>query len=97
MTTELSTIEKIEAIEESGLPVAFDGCHKIYFLEDDGRRAQAESFGYAIYPAVLIKELIAQSCFLVFVSRWGYDNSDFEHEWNIEQGTEDIYEAAGVK
>ena len=97
MTTKkkaLTTVEKIKAIEESDLPIAWDGCHKIYFLEDAGRRSQAESFGYEIFPATEVRELISSSCGLVFVSRWGYDNSDFEHDWNIDQCTEDIYEAA---
>jgi hypothetical protein len=97
MPETMTTAEKITAIEESGWPIAFDGCHKIYFLQDDDRRAQAEEYGYAIYPSVLLKELINQSCFLVFVTRWGFDNADFEHEWNIEQGSEDIYEAAGAE
>lgn len=92
--TEMTTAEKIAAIEGSELPIAWDGCHKTYFLEDDERRAQAESFGYDIYPAAKIRELISSSCGLVFVSRWGFDNDDFDHQWNIRQCTEDIYDAA---
>lgn len=90
----LTTAQKIEAIEESKLPIAFDGCHKIYFLEDDAREAQAREFGYGIFESSEIRQLIAASCPLVFVSRWGFDNDDFDHEWNVDQCTDDIYEAA---
>lgn len=94
MPFDLTTSEKIALIEASGLPVAWDECHKIYFLEDDGRREDAENHGYEIFPAAKIREMILESCSLVLVSRWGYDNDDFDHPWNIRQGTEDIYAAA---
>ncbi|NUS02063.1 MAG: hypothetical protein HOV97_05810 [Nonomuraea sp.] len=91
----MTTAEKIKAVEESGLQLAWDGCHKIYFLEDADRAREASEFGYEpFFPASEIRELISSSCGLVFVSRWGFDNSDFDHPWNIRQGTEDIYAAA---
>lgn len=91
---ELSTAEKIHAIERSEMPIAWDGCHKIYFLQDDGRHAEAVEFGYDIYPPSKLRELITDSCGLVFVSRWGHENGDFDDPLNIDQGTEDIYSAA---
>jgi hypothetical protein len=90
----LTTAEKIHAIETSGLPVAYDGCHKIYFLEDDKRHAEAVEFEYQIHPASEIRKLILSSCGLVFVSRWGFDNDDFDHRWNIRQGTQDLFSVA---
>lgn len=90
----MTTAEKITAIEQSGFPIAWDGCHKIYFLEDDDRRAAAVELDYEIHAASEIRRLISDSCGLVFVSRWGWDNDDFKHDWNIRQSTEDIYEAA---
>lgn len=93
----MTTAEKIAAIEASGFPLAFDGCHKIYFLTDDERRKDAASCDYEpFFPATELRQLIAGSCGLVFVSKWGLDNSDFAHEWNIEQFTEDIREAAAA-
>ena len=92
--TNLTTAEKISAIEASGLQLAWDGCHKIYFLEDQGRVDEAVQFGYDLYPATELRELITSSCGLVFVSRWGHDNDDFEHAWNIDQCTEEIYDEA---
>ena len=93
---EMTTADKIKAIEQSGFPLAWDGCHKIYFLEDDASRDEAKESGYSIFvSSAVLKKLIRDSCWLVFVSRWGRDNDDFEHRWNIEQGAEDIREAAG--
>lgn len=83
--SDLTVAERLTKIEESGWPIAFDGCHKIYFLQDSGRRAQAKGYGYDIFPSTEVRRLYDKSCGLRFVSRWGYSNEDFEHEWNIEQ------------
>ena len=93
-TSTMTTAEKIHAIETSEMPLAWDGCHKIYFLQDDAREAEARNFGYTIYPSNELRELITSSCGLVFVSRWGFDNDDFDDPLNIEQCTQDIYHAA---
>lgn len=91
----MTTEEKIKAIEESGLPIAFDGCHKIYFLTDAEREGDCADCGYKpFFKSTELRELILKSCGLVFVSKWGLDNDDFAHEWNIDQCTEDIYAAA---
>jgi hypothetical protein len=83
----MTTEEKIQAIETSGLPIAFDGCHKIYFLTDEVRKKDAASYGYEpFHESSALRDLIAQSCGLVFVSKWGLDNDDFEHPWTIRQG-----------
>jgi hypothetical protein len=96
MACQMTTAQKIAEIEASGLPLAYDGCHKIYFLTDNERRDDAGSCGYApFHPATKLRELIRKSCGLVFVSKWGLDNDDFDHPWNIPQFAEDIREAAG--
>ena len=91
----MTTAEKIAAIEASGFPLAFDGCHKIYFIADEERRADAARFDYEpFFESAELRDLISRSCGLVFVNKWGLDNDDFDHEWNIDQCTEDIFEAA---
>lgn len=85
MMEKLTVDQRLELISQSGWPIAWDGCHKLYFLQDEGRVAQARSFEYDIYPSTELPELFASSCGLRFVSRWGYNNGDFGHEWNIEQ------------
>jgi len=81
--------EKLLAIESAGWPIAFDGCHKLYFLEDKAREENAIASGYEIFPASELTQLYEGSCGLRFVSRWGYDNDDFKHPWNIGQFEEE--------
>lgn len=87
----MTTAEKIAAIEASRFPIAYDGCHKIYFLTDAERQADAAEAGYKpFHRSTELRRLIASSCGLVFVSKWGLDNDDFDHPWNIPQCTEDL-------
>ncbi len=92
--TPLTTRQKIEAIEESNYSLAWDGCHKIYLLGDAERQHDAIATGYDIYPASEIREIILSSCGLLFISDWGLADGVWEHEWNIDQFTEDVYDAA---
>lgn len=83
----LTVSERLDLIEKSGWPIAYDGCHKLYFLQDEGRVAEARELGYDIHPSTKLRFLYEEdSCGLRFVSRWGHDNADFDHEWNIDQG-----------
>ena len=81
----LTVDQKLDLIEKSGWPIAWDGCHKLYFLQDEGRVANARELEYEIFPSTDLRQLFDLSCSLRFVSRWGYDNDDFYHEWNIGQ------------
>lgn len=93
-TGTLTTTEKIEAIETSSLQIAFDSCHKNYLLDGAEEVAEALANGYDIYSASLIRETIGRSCGLVFVSRWDLGESPSHGDWQIEQCTEDIFDAA---
>ena len=57
----LTAEQKIHAIETSEMNIAWDGCHKIYFLQDDAREADARDIGYDIYPASFLREAIEGS------------------------------------
>lgn len=83
--TKLTVDERLTLIAESGWPIAWDGCHKIYFLQDEQREAQAKAYGYEVFTGDKIKTIYGASCSLRFVSRWGFDDKDFAHPWNIEQ------------
>lgn len=85
MENKLTVAERLDLITKSKWKIAWDGCHKIYFLQDKGRVVMAKEYGYTIYPSSKVRELFENSCSLRFVSRWGYDNPDFMHEWNIYQ------------
>jgi hypothetical protein len=93
----MSTRQKIAAIEASDYRLAWDGCHKIYLLGSVERVADAMATGYDTYPADEIRQIILESCGLVFVSNWGLGDGDWDHEWNIDQCTEDIYDAAEAR
>lgn len=72
----MTTEEKVVAIENSGFKLAFDGCHKIYFLADKAAREGAAECGYKpFYPSSKLRELIARSCWLVFVAGWNAASS----------------------
>jgi hypothetical protein len=85
MKSNLTVDERLDLIEKSGWPIAWDGCHKLYFLQDKGRVADARETGYEVFPSTELRRLWKCSCSLRFIYRWGYDNPDFEHKWNIEQ------------
>lgn len=90
--SELTTAEKVAAIEASGMRIVFDGCHKIYVAETPADIAEAESYGYDptdIYPASEIRDIIQRSCFLVFVHAMSL-RDDFP--WDIPQGDEELVE-----
>lgn len=50
---------------------AFDGCHKIYLLEDDDQENHAREIGYDIRPIAELKSAYDSSCSLKFISSWG--------------------------
>ena len=53
-----------------GNEYAYDGCHKIYIIEDGHDRRWAKHYGYTIYPIDSIKECYKNSCSLKFISNW---------------------------
>ena len=48
---------------------AFDGCHKIYLLDEDDIE-DAKCVGYAVYPTGELKSCWRGSCYLRFISNW---------------------------
>lgn len=84
--------QKLAAIAKSGWPIAYDGCHKMYFLQDDAREQAARAAGYEIHNSAEIQDLWDGSCGLRFVTRWGFGNDDFSHELNIEQFEDEVTE-----
>ena len=88
----METQEKIAFIEKSGFTLAFDGCHKIYVMENPQDQEDMFQYGYDrtdFHPASEIRRLINQSCGLVFV----HPASLRDAPWDIQQG--DIYDAYG--
>lgn len=49
---------------------AYDGCHKIYLLENKEEQNSAVTLGYTIFPIIDIMEIYEGSCSLRFISGW---------------------------
>ena len=49
---------------------AYDGCHKIYLLEDAEDMNDAIENGYNIYSIDLLQDCYDNSCSLRFISNW---------------------------
>lgn len=52
---------------------AFDGCHKIYILENDKDLQEAIGYEYEIRPVRKLLEAWNTSCGLRFIDRWNMD------------------------
>ena len=66
---------KINGMEVCGEKIAYDGCHKIYVLEDKEDIVEAKDMGYDIIPIKHIQEVYDSSCGLQFISNWQLDVS----------------------
>lgn len=49
---------------------AYDGCHKIYIIEDKNDFDDAIDYGYKIYDIKDLKKAYDDSCSLKFISNW---------------------------
>jgi len=61
---------KINGKEVLGKSFAYDGCHKIYILEDEEDEEQALEYEYNIYHIDEIEDTYENSCPLRFISNW---------------------------
>lgn len=61
---------KVNKKEIIGNEFAYDGCHKIYIIEDNIDKQNALGFGYEIYPITELKRIYEESCPLRFISNW---------------------------
>lgn len=60
----------INGKEVVGKQFAYDGCHKIYIIEDENDYEKADELGYNIYNIEDIEEAYNNSCELKFISNW---------------------------
>ena len=61
---------KINGQTISAQSFAYDGCHKIYLIEDENDRNEAIGFGYEIHPIDALPETYERSCSMRFISTW---------------------------
>lgn len=70
---------KINGLKVTAKKFAFDGCHKIYLIENGDEEAEARNYGYRILPIGELPQAYEDSCSLRFISNWplGLNNDDF--------------------
>lgn len=61
---------KINGIEVLGDKFAYDGCHKIYIIEDKDDEEDALSCGYSLLPIEKLEMTYSMSCPLKFIRNW---------------------------
>lgn len=66
---------KVNGKEINGNKVAYDGCHKIYILEDEEDIKEAVELEYAVLDIRQLKEIYNDACPLRFISNWKLDKS----------------------
>lgn len=61
--------------EDSIKEFAYDGCHKIYLIEDSKDKEEALKIGYNLISINLLEETYEDSCSLKFISNWKLSKS----------------------
>ena len=56
--------------EINAVKFAYDGCHKIYILEDKKDIKEAQKLEYTIIPINFLEYVYKNSCELRFISNW---------------------------
>ncbi len=56
--------------ETNAKEFAYDGCHKIYLIEDEEDKRDALDYGYEIRPIKELKKTFECSCPLRFIHNW---------------------------
>ena len=56
---------------------AYDGCHKIYLLNNDEEIEECSVSGYRMLPIAKLKDAFEKSCSLRFISNWDLDKPDY--------------------
>lgn len=64
---------KINGEEITAQWFAYDGCHKIYLIENMDDMEDAEAEGYSVSPIRYLLECFVYACPLRFIQIWGGD------------------------
>ena len=75
---------KVNSKEIKGKGIAYDGCHKIYILEDENDEKEAYDMGYELYVLDILEKIYNNSCSLRFINNWKLDKC------YVAQGEENI-------
>lgn len=61
---------KINGIEVKGDSFAWDGCHKIFVIENEDEAKEARGLDYDIYPLEMLEDIYDRSCEYRFIMSW---------------------------
>ena len=77
-----------EKIGENVKQFAYDGCHKIYLIENEENLKSAKASGYGIYPIEELEEKFNSSCGLRFINTWDLETivPQFAEDVKFEMG-----------
>lgn len=81
--------KETKEIGENVKQFAYDGCHKIYLIENEENLRDAKASGYHIYPIEQLEEKFNSSCGLRFINTW-------DLETIVPQCAEDVKFEMGV-
>ena len=62
--------DKIKQVMETYSQFAYDGCHKIYIIENDEEEQKAREYNYQILPIEELEDKFYNSCELRFIYFW---------------------------
>lgn len=87
---------KINGLRVTAKKFAFDGCHKIYLIENGDEEAEALSYGYRILPIQELPQAYEDSCALRFISNWPLEKSENDFIDYVGQGEWATFEEVTV-
>lgn len=61
---------KLNGIELEATRFAYEGCHKIYIIENEEESKEAIDIGYDLYSIDELEDVFNKSCGLRFINSW---------------------------
>lgn len=69
----MNVLTKVKEMAPEATQFAWDGCHKIYIIENQEELAEAKNVGYEILDIKNLETAWEKSCELKFINFWNLD------------------------
>lgn len=69
----MNVLTKVKEMAPEATQFAWDGCHKIYILENQEELVEAKNVGYEILDIKNLETAWEESCELRFINFWNLD------------------------
>lgn len=69
----MNVLTKVKEMAPEATQFAWDGCHKIYIIENQEEVTEAEKVGYEILDIKNLETAWEKSCELRFINFWNLD------------------------